>query len=116
MNGFNILVVEDSPERIRTFKRKLVGNAVTFALSARDGISHLRSGTVDVLFLDHDLKHVPFEESGPGTGYEVALFLSKNPQFMPAQVIIHSLNPVGADNMHALLPEAEKIPFVWDKL
>jgi len=114
--GLNILVVEDDKDRIASFRRRLVGNSVTFVNSARDGISRLRAGDIDVLFLDHDLKGIPFEPSGPGTGYEVAKWLEENPKFRPKQIIVHSLNSPGRKRILAALPGAVEFPFAWRKI
>jgi CheY-like chemotaxis protein len=109
MQGFNVLVVEDNPNRIEQFSRALVGNHVTFARTAKEGIAKLRMNNTDILFLDHDLGE-------SGTGYDVALFLRENPEHTPSQVVVHSMNTVGANNICAILPKAERIPLVWEKL
>ena len=114
--GLNILIVEDNKDRIAAFKRRLVGNNVIFVKQSRDGISRLRAKDIDVLFLDHDLKGIPFEPSGPGTGYEVAEWLERNPKFRPKQIIVHSLNPAGRQRILAALPGAVEMPFAWEKI
>lgn len=114
MRGKNVLILEDNKDRMAKFKRRLIGNRVTYARWPREAISHLRSGSIDVLFLDHDLNGV-LEESGPGTGYEVAEWLARNPKFMPKQIILHSLNDVGRKNMRKVLPKAVEHPFWWEE-
>jgi len=41
--------------------------------------------------------------SGPGTGYEVAQFLLFEHENNTPQIIVHSFNPTGAQNMQELL-------------
>lgn len=58
----------------------------------------------DVLFLDHDVNSVKY------TGYDVAKFIVKNGIKIP-QIFIHSMNPVGADNIKGILPHAFIKPY-----
>ena len=117
MQNMNIVILEDDPNRIRVFKRNLLGNLVFVTKEPRDAISRLRTGNVDVLFLDHDLGGTGQpERSGDDTGYEVARWLERNPKFQPKTIVIHSLNPVGQQNMKRALPSALIKPGVWDEL
>jgi hypothetical protein len=70
----------------------------------------------NLVFLDHGLGDKVLVASGKGTGYEVAQWLSSNPHRMPKQIIVHSFNPVGAQNIKAVLPSAELIPGAWSLL
>ena len=108
-----ILILEDSQERIDSFKENLVDHQVIVTGSTKEAIIKLKTETWDVLFLDHDLHGESYIDSGENTGYEVAKFLEENKDRMPRYVIIHSLNPVGSNNMEAALPNAVKIPFAW---
>ncbi len=115
----NILILEDDPNNTRMpkFKRNLTGHTVFHAKTPRDAISHLRSKSIDVLFLDHDLGGTGQPEpSGPGTGYEVACWLEEHPEFKPNQIVLHSLNPIGRAKMKQALPEAQDAPGAWDKI
>jgi len=112
-----ILVLEDNPERIAYFKRGLIGHIVYFVKTPREAISHLRSNSIDILFLDHDLAGTGLPEpSGPGTGYEVAAWLEEHSEFLPNKIYLHSLNPNGRARMKAALPTAVETPFVWKSL
>lgn len=111
-----ILVLEDSPERQFKFRHNLDGHSVTITAYAQACIYELMYKEWDWLFLDHDLGGDIMVESGINTGYEVAQFLAAHPDMQPPRIIIHSLNPVGAKNMKAVLPKAEEFPFVWLKL
>lgn len=113
-----VLVLEDDPERIKQFKKRLIGNTFQIVSDADAAILALTYNKWDVLFLDHDLggeTYVP--SSNANTGYQVAKFLHDNPKYKPSEaIIIHSLNPGGAENMQAVLPEAYRIPFAWTKI
>lgn len=124
-----VLILDDDPDpndpqnparvgrnRIPQFRRKLIGHNVEWVKTAAEAISMLANnpeGYWDAIFLDHDLGGVAYVKSGPGTGYEVAVWLERHPEKKPAQIFLHSLNTVGRDNMKAALPEAEHAPFFW---
>jgi len=63
-----------------------------------DGITALKSGPWDMLFLDHDLG-----EDYPNDGYGVAKFLELHPEFLPTKIQIVSSNPVGRKNIERVL-------------
>ena len=100
-----ILILEDNIERQKQFRKNLVGHNVEIIDSSKIAIEKFIGEKWDLLFLDH--------ESGENTGYEVAKFLEANNQFMPSNVIVHSLNTNGAQNILAALPSAIHIPFAW---
>jgi len=100
-----ILVLEDNFERQEQFKKNLAGHNVEIIDSSKIAIEKFIGEKWDLLFLDH--------ESGENTGYEVAKFLEENQQHMPSNVIVHSLNTVGAQNITNALPSAIHIPFAW---
>ena len=108
-----ILVLEDNLERQEQFKKNLAGHNVEITDSSKTTIEKLVSGKYEILFLDHDLGNQVFVESGENTGYEVAKFLEANNQFMPSNVIVHSLNTNGVQNILGALPLAIHIPFAW---
>ena len=108
-----ILILEDCQDRVSKFRQQLIGHEVTVTDQVLVCIEYLCSESYDVLFLDHDLGGRSFVPSGPGTGYEVACWLEKNKKRRPGQIIIHSLNPAGAENMLKALPGAVRIPFAW---
>ena len=114
----NILILDDDPnkDRIPAFKKKFIGNNVVWVQTAPEAIELLDKAEPsywDAIFLDHDLGGQAYVPSGPGTGYEVAKWLESHPDKKPKQIFLHSLNPVGRDNMKAALPEAEHAPWAW---
>lgn len=58
----------------------------------------------DVVSLDHDLGGQVYCPSDDNSGYAVAKHIASMPEDKkPKIVIVHSFNPVGADNMLAVL-------------
>lgn len=107
-----ILILEDSSERIKTFKKNLYQHDLFFydnVEEAKEAVELL--GPFDIYFLDHDLDDRVYVDSNEeNTGYQFAKFLvEKN---IKAEFYVHSLNPVGADNICAVLKECIKIPFI----
>jgi CheY-like chemotaxis protein len=112
----NVLVLDDSLERLKMFRQNLIGHSVTTVETSKDAIMKLSQNDYEYLFLDHDLGGKAFVKSGEGTGFEVAVWLSKHPERKPRQIVIHSFNPTGAQNMKSVLPEAQLAPGCWTSL
>lgn len=111
-----ILILEDDIERIVQFKKNMSdGNLLVFVDDPKEAIDLLQEGKWDVLFLDHDLGGQVFVPSGKNTGYEVATFLEVNKEFRPETIVVHSMNPVGANNIMAALKTAKRFPGAWTK-
>ena len=108
-----ILVLDDDKARLELFQRNLIGHLVTCVETAPEAIQQLTEQVFQVVFLDHDLGGKVFQESGEGTGWEVAKWLSENPTRKPVLTVLHSFNEAGRKNMLALLPEAVEAPGVW---
>jgi len=111
-----ILILDDDKSRLSKFRKALIGHNVTTVEYVGECIKELKeNGPFQRLFLDHDLSGKVFVPSGPGTGYEVAEWLSKNPEFMPEKIIIHSYNQDGAQRMMKVLNfKAVYIPGAWE--
>lgn len=93
------LVVEDCPERDAELRRRLAGYGVTIARSYDEALVELHAATFDVVSLDYDL-------GGPN-GNDVAMFLARLPvPRRPHVVIVHSMNPVGAQRILRTLETA----------
>ena len=74
---------------------------------AHGAIAAVRAGGWDLVSLDHDLGGQQMVESGDGTGFEVAVAMSRLPRNLhPARVVCHSWNPVGAERMRAVLADS----------
>ena len=107
-----ILILEDSPERIKTFKRKLMNHDTYFFDNVEEAKKALKLlGPFDIVFLDHDLDDRVFVNSNDAnTGYQLAKYIAENNINIP-DVIIHTMNPVGAENIKSVLPKAVICPF-----
>ena len=108
-----VLILEDDHNRHKAFRRNLIGCDVQIVETAPAAIEYLNSVSWDVLFLDHDLGGEVYQESGDGTGYEVACWLEEHVDKQPKRIIIHSFNAAGAEKMLAALPSAICGPGVW---
>jgi CheY-like chemotaxis protein len=111
-----ILVLDDDYNRQKTFKQKLIGFDVVQVTTSKSAIAHLENEKFEYVFLDHDLGGEVYVASGANTGYEVAQWLAAHVDRQPANIVIHSFNPVGRKNMMALLPGAIECPGAWDKI
>jgi len=104
-----ILVVEDNPERNKWFKS--IFPMADFAIDAETGVKCVTENVYDSIFLDHDLGDRVFVDSEDmNTGFQVAKKI-KETENMNAQIIVHSLNPTGAQNIKGILPQAQIVPF-----
>lgn len=107
-----IIILEDSIERIRTFKKELHGHDLFFfdqVSEAKEALTLL--GPFDVIFLDHDLDDKVFVNSNEeNTGYQLAKYIAEN-NIKFDQIIIHSMNPAGVSKMKGILPNAICAPF-----
>jgi CheY-like chemotaxis protein len=127
MNGgkLKILFLDDEPYRHKEFAQKAVGNVVIHVYTADEAIDVLESfpKDFDLIMLDHDLCDVDkgkTEKFVQATGLKVARYIAANKKrFLPATIIVHSLNPPGAANMIAELLAVGltcyHIPFAWKK-
>lgn len=105
-----ILIVEDNEFRIKKFRSCLLNHDFHIAISANDAIEYLKNNQYDLIFLDHDLGGLEMIDSNfYNTGYTVAKYMAAND--IECEVIIHSLNPVGAKNIQSIIPKGRIIPF-----
>lgn len=111
-----IMVLEDSQARIDFFREKLVAHEAYYFTTVADAIQFISNNAIDMAFLDHDLEqHHGVESDRPDAGYQFVKYFTDKELAKNALFIIHSMNPVGAQNMYALLKEhdyfVEKIPY-----
>ena len=99
----NIFIFEDDQKRIDQFKKYLKDDNLVITDNIDIAKKILKDQTFDVALLDHDMDHQIFVEStSKNTGFQVASFIvQENIPFH--QVIVHSHNPVGAENMMHVL-------------
>lgn len=116
MNGreqMKVLILEDDPNRIGVFKRKLHEHDLYFFTNVPDAKdATINFGPFDYYFLDHDLEGKVFVSSDySNTGYQFAKFLAEIEA--QGEIIVHSMNPVGAQNIKGVLPQAKVVPFPY---
>ena len=68
-----------------------------------------------VVFLDHDLGgEIYVDSDNDNTGYQFAKWLVENDKKIDQRtIVIHSMNPVGAENIQNILNSANIIPFTY---
>lgn len=124
MSAYRFLVLEDDPERIKSFKERFSEinqdhpNIADFVETAKNCIDKLQENEYDIVFLDHDLGGEVFVSiSNENTGSAVARWIKENGEKIPVKTsfIIHSFNPTGAENMEKLITGSVRIPSVWVK-
>ena len=108
----NILILENNPERIKVFKKAYANHNTTYTDIAKAAIELLKKIKYDLIFLDHDLGDIIYENPhNEGTGYQVAKVIPHTIN-SDTKVIIHSLNVYGAELMQKVIGEtAIYIPF-----
>jgi len=84
---------------------KDIDQELTHVWNFDECVSALHNNEYDIVYLDHDLNF--FVEGVKGrlvelTGYDVAKWIVMHLTYKP-RIIVHSWNPVGADNMYTLL-------------
>ena len=80
------------------------GDEWTSARSAWEALVKLELIQFEVVSLDHDL--ASFVGNREITGYDIALWLAErkhNGLYVPPLVIVHSANPVGRQNVQAII-------------
>ena len=108
-----ILILEDDKKRQVTFKQNLIGHNVVIVETPQEAIALLESEEWEMLCLDHDLYGKVYVPSGPGTGYEVAEWLSIHKDRKPKKIFTHSFNEKGRAEILRVLPETIEAPGMW---
>ena len=112
MKNLKILILEDDPYRIKNFKKML---SLDNTLFLSDNVEECKSiyndnKPFDVIFLDHDLGGEIFVDSNEkNTGYQFSKFIMN--EGVNNSVIIHSMNPAGAQRMRSILPGSRLLPY-----
>jgi CheY-like chemotaxis protein len=114
-----ILILDDDEIRQRLFKKKYSDPLfdLTQCYDVKSTIENLKTETYDYIFLDHDLGSQQMVDSGDNTGYEVAVWINENLNYIPRCIYIHSLNPAGRKNMVQVLENKFNVierPFMWE--
>lgn len=97
-----VFIFEDDKNRIKVFTKLLAKRDVEYIdicdnIEVAKGL--LTTREYDVAFLDHDMDYrIMVNSQEPNTGYQLCKFIVEK-EINLSQVFIHSLNPVGGDNM-----------------
>lgn len=116
-----ILFLDDNSFRHKRMKANSIGFSVTFVFNAKECIAALSKNEFDLIMLDHDLDRekqgqvLDNEEDGRFVARWMA---SEGLQHKESAVIVHSLNPMGANEMKRTLIDAgftrvECLPLAW---
>lgn len=98
--AFKGLWVDDE----RPIPADLIANEWSCARSAWEAITKLELIEFEMVSLDHDI--ASFVGNKEITGYDVALWLAErrhNGLYVPPFVYVHSANPVGHENIQAVI-------------
>ena len=99
---FNILIIEDSDDRIDFFRKLYIHQNVVFAGNSINAVEFLQAQYFDIIHLDYDLENGSNSEN-------VASFITNND--IKSIIIIHSEHPEGVETLLNILPSAFPIPF-----
>lgn len=132
MNVLSVFFLDDEKERHLGFKKKVKevnddikkysyknlpysSVEVFYIYDGEEAKKHLSSSTYDVIMLDHDLG---FGYNQEITGYDVCKAIVENYELhKKSNFIVHSLNPVGAENMSKILKSyslnVSVLPYAW---
>jgi CheY-like chemotaxis protein len=90
-NGvYDIFVLEDSPERIKWFRKTFGDCNLTFTDDVTTACDELRTKDYDLIFLDRDLGH-PRGENGE----DVAWVMKEEKLAQNTPIVVHTVNPRG---------------------
>lgn len=113
-----IVILEDDPNRMEQFYKKLEGRAIIHHFEDVDPCEEFlrdnraNENNISMIFLDHDLGGEIFvSSSSHNTGFTMALKIRDIYHGGYPEVIIHSMNPAGAKNINDVLPTGQRIPF-----
>jgi CheY-like chemotaxis protein len=103
-----IFVLDDDIKRIEWFQ-EIFPNQLEYARSVAEALPKLRSNPYDIVFLDHDLA----VGSSPAVdGIALADTLAKEGIQTSTPIIVHSMNPIGADNIRRALSRTHNVTIV----
>lgn len=110
------LVLEDDYSRIVYFEMFFNKNKLKYKIfnDADSCINFLKENknSIKMIFLDHDLGgEIMVNNNYHNTGFTVAKYIKDLYNEDYPDTVIHSHNPIGAENMANILTKALKIPF-----
>lgn len=100
--NIKIFILEDSPERIKWFKKTFDDCNLTYTKDVGTACNELRTNDYDLIFLDRDLSH-PKEN-----GEDVAWVMKEEQLAKNALIVVHTVNPRGQRNIKKYLDKYHK--------
>lgn len=100
-----IFILEDDPRRMKLFYKKIgVENTIFHSDNVEEAKKIFNDHKpFDYIFLDHDLGGEIYVPSGhSNTGYQFAKLLAEQDD-LSGNICIHTMNPIGAENMAEVL-------------
>ena len=115
-----IFVLEDDPDRLAWFKEAYADAELHTTKHLDEARKLLAHNNYDTVYLDHDLGDFDTTLTGYTehtrsleTGYHLAVWLADRPTVQKnATVIIHSMNPGGAERMWAALMSSRDVAVI----
>lgn len=110
-----IFLLEDSESRIDWFKQTFGDDNVVYSKNPEESLEYLKNSHFDIIFLDHDLggAYTPGEY---GDGIDLAKKMVEEEIHINTPIIVHSLNPVGAENIAKTLQKTHSDVRIIDYL
>lgn len=110
-----VVILEDDNNRMMAFSKKLEGKSNYYFYNNVDDCFEFfkdKKDLIDLIFLDHDLDGRQMVDSSEhNTGYTMALKIKEFYGEDYPNVVVHSLNPKGSENILSILTKAQRIPF-----
>src|SRR3972149_9614593 len=95
-----ILILEDNQDRINKFKLAFKNQNLYIAEDIQHAKEYCNHNEFNVMFLDHDLDNKIWVDSNEeNTGYQFIKWLINNNLQKNSLIYLHSMNPIGANNM-----------------
>ncbi len=113
----NIFVLEDNKDRIQIFQRILPVfyndvAIINYCDNVKTAKKQYNNNLYNIIFLDHDLGNkINVDSREENTGYQFAKFLAGQYGIHNKEIIIHSMNFIGAQNILKVLPYAKMVAF-----
>lgn len=102
-----IFFLDDDYGRYKVFCQNCIGHSLDYAQTADQALKMLAENEYDIIFLDHDLneEHYVGDYTKMPTGFTVAKQMRDFKHLHGTQVVVHSLNPAGRQNIKSAIKD-----------
>lgn len=100
LNNTKIFILDDDVRRLQFFQQVFKDQNITISSNAYDAMVNLKNYEYDLICLDYDLNN-------GDKGEEIAIFIAESR--CKGEILIHSMNPEGAERMREILREREDL-------